>query len=66
MLLLKLLHMFQCKEGRYCVLYSFKALKRHEMKIMWDREVLDILADGYDLHYGARSIKHEVNKHFVI
>lgn len=38
-----------------------KALKRHEMKIIWDREVLDILADGYDIHYGARSIKHEVN-----
>lgn len=26
----------------------------------WDREVLDVLADGYDVHYGARSIKHEV------
>ena len=38
-----------------------KALKRHEMKIIWDREVLDVLADGYDIHYGARSIKHEVN-----
>ena len=25
----------------------------------WDREVLDVLADGYDVHYGARSIKHE-------
>ena len=25
----------------------------------WDSEVLDVLADGYDVHYGARSIKHE-------
>ncbi len=22
--------------------------------------MLDVLADGYDVHYGARSIKHEV------
>ena len=26
----------------------------------WDREVLDVLADGYDVRYGARSIKPEV------
>lgn len=27
----------------------------------WDVEVLEVLADGYDVHYGARSIKHEVS-----
>ena len=37
-----------------------QALKRHDMKLSWDRDVLDVLADGYDVHYGARSIKHEV------
>ena len=39
-----------------------QALKRHDIKLVWDREVLDVLADGYDIHYGARSIKHEVIK----
>lgn len=29
----------------------------------WSREVLDVLADGYNVKYGARSIHHEV-KHF--
>ena len=37
-----------------------QALNRHDIHISWDREVLDALADGYDVHYGARSIKHEV------
>ena len=30
------------------------------MKLTWDREVLDVLADGYNVKYGARSIQHEV------
>lgn len=42
-----------------------RALKRHDMKLSWDRDVLDVLADGYDVHYGARSIKHEVERKVV-
>jgi len=30
------------------------------MELTWDRQVVDVLADGYDVHYGARSIKYEV------
>ena len=30
------------------------------MKLVWDHNVVDVLADGYDVHYGARSIKYEV------
>ncbi len=30
------------------------------MELSWDRQALDVLVDGYDVHYGARSIKHEV------
>jgi len=37
-----------------------KALRKHSIRLEWDNEVLDVLADGYDVHYGARSIKHEV------
>ncbi|XP_068718120.1 mitochondrial disaggregase-like [Montipora capricornis] len=42
--------------------WSKMALKRHDIHMSWDREVLDVLADGYDVHYGARSIKHEVER----
>ena len=30
------------------------------MELVWDHQVVDVLADGYDVHYGARSIKYEV------
>jgi hypothetical protein len=39
---------------------SLKAEKKHSMKLLWDHNVVDVLADGYDVHYGARSIKYEV------
>ena len=39
---------------------SVQALERHSIKLSWDREVLDVLADGYNVKYGARSIQHEV------
>lgn len=37
-----------------------QAKQRHDITLQWDRPVLDLLAGGYNLHYGARSIKHEV------
>ncbi|KFW66014.1 Caseinolytic peptidase B protein, partial [Pygoscelis adeliae] len=40
--------------------WAKKAKARHNITLLWDREVMDVLADGYNLHYGARSIKHEV------
>ncbi|CAG2198271.1 clpB [Mytilus edulis] len=40
--------------------WSEQAEKKHNMKLLWDHNVVDILADGYDVHYGARSIKYEV------
>ena len=41
-------------------------MKRHEMELTWDREILEILADGYDIHYGARSLKHEVTGMYFV
>lgn len=26
----------------------------------WNREVVDLIVDGYDVYYGARSINYEV------
>lgn len=33
--------------------------------MLWEREIEGVLADGYDVHYGARSIKYEVERRVV-
>lgn len=40
-----------------------QAKEKHSIELRWDPMVLDVLADGYNVYYGARSIKHEVNLH---
>uniref|UniRef100_A0A8C9W1Z3 ClpB family mitochondrial disaggregase n=1 Tax=Scleropages formosus TaxID=113540 RepID=A0A8C9W1Z3_SCLFO len=45
--------------------WAKKAKQRHNITLLWDRPVLDLLASGYNLHYGARSIKHEVERRVV-
>jgi len=42
-----------------------KAKKNHNMDLTWENEVLNVLADGYDIQYGARSIKHEVARRLI-
>uniref|UniRef100_A0A8C5ERK5 ClpB homolog, mitochondrial AAA ATPase chaperonin n=1 Tax=Gouania willdenowi TaxID=441366 RepID=A0A8C5ERK5_GOUWI len=44
---------------------NFWAKQRHNINLEWDRPVLDLLAGGYNMHYGARSIKHEVERRVV-
>ena len=39
-----------------------QAAERHGIELTWSSEVLDVLADGYNIRYGARSLKHEVRK----
>ncbi|XP_073404577.1 mitochondrial disaggregase isoform X3 [Dendrobates tinctorius] len=46
-------------------MWAKKAKQRHDITLIWDREVMDVLADGYNVHYGARSIKHEVDRRVV-
>lgn len=45
--------------------WAKRAKERHMIELKWDREVLSVLADGYDSHYGARSIKYEVERRVV-
>ncbi|CAK9297050.1 unnamed protein product [Gordionus sp. m RMFG-2023] len=45
--------------------WAVKAKKRNDIELSWDREVLDVLADGYNVRYGARSIKYEVERRVV-
>ncbi|CAL4227740.1 unnamed protein product, partial [Meganyctiphanes norvegica] len=41
------------------------AKKKHNIELKFDPVVLDVLADGYNVYYGARSIKHEVDRRVV-
>lgn len=45
--------------------WADKALARHAVELQWEGGVLGALADGYDVHYGARSIQHEVERRVV-
>uniref|UniRef100_A0A671RAZ9 Caseinolytic peptidase B protein homolog n=1 Tax=Sinocyclocheilus anshuiensis TaxID=1608454 RepID=A0A671RAZ9_9TELE len=49
----------------YSGVYLFQAKQRHNITLLWERPVLELLAGGYNLHYGARSIKHEVERQLV-
>lgn len=40
-------------------------MKKHKVKIEWDSAVEHVLMGGYDVSYGARSIKHEVERSVV-
>lgn len=40
--------------------FLFQARTKHKIELTWDTDVEALLADGYDVHYGARSIKYEV------
>lgn len=42
-----------------------QAREKHKIEIKWDRSLESALADGYDVHYGARSIKYEVERRVV-
>ncbi|EMP27291.1 Caseinolytic peptidase B protein like protein [Chelonia mydas] len=45
--------------------WAKRAKVRHNITLLWDREVMDVLADGYNLHYGARSIKHSQRDYLI-
>ncbi|XP_043486600.1 caseinolytic peptidase B protein homolog isoform X2 [Polistes fuscatus] len=45
--------------------WAVRAREKHMIELKWERDVLSVLADGYDSHYGARSIKYEVERRVV-
>ncbi|XP_055330819.1 caseinolytic peptidase B protein homolog [Paramacrobiotus metropolitanus] len=47
------------------LIWQSKAKKHHQLDITWDHAVIDSLADAYNVRYGARSIKHEVERRIV-
>ena len=62
--------------GKLCMLFTHmcdmfihftkQAAERHGIELTWSPEVLDVLADGYNIRYGARSLKHEVSSNVSI
>eukprot|EP00736_Rhodelphis_marinus_P012385 Rmarinus@m.3532 len=42
-----------------------QALERHNITLEWTEDVLVALVADYNVHYGARSIKHAVNKRVI-
>ncbi|KAB7500216.1 Caseinolytic peptidase B-like protein [Armadillidium nasatum] len=42
-----------------------QANEKHNIELKWDPIVLDVLADGYNVYYGARSVKHEVERRVI-
>jgi ATP-dependent Clp protease ATP-binding subunit ClpB len=42
-----------------------KAKTKHGMYLEWDHKAIDFLVNGYDINYGARSIKYEVERRVV-
>ncbi|XP_023329533.1 caseinolytic peptidase B protein homolog isoform X2 [Eurytemora carolleeae] len=57
----ELLHLVE-KELEF---WAGRAQRKHSIVLSWDRSVLNLLADGYNVYYGARSIKHEVERRIV-
>ncbi|KAG8302298.1 hypothetical protein J6590_045552 [Homalodisca vitripennis] len=45
--------------------WAKKAKDKHMISLRWERGVESVLAEGYDVHYGARSIKYEVERRVV-
>jgi ATP-dependent Clp protease ATP-binding subunit ClpA len=37
-------------------------LQRHNIDLTWDDRVVHILVGQYNIHYGARSLQHAVNR----
>ena len=50
---------------RELLLWSRRARDKHNIELTWDKSVLSLLSEGYNVYYGARSIKHEVERMVV-
>ena len=50
--------------GQGLMFWAERAKQKHKIVLSWDKAVIHLLADGYNVYYGARSIKHEVGSWF--
>merc|ERR1712179_829779 len=42
--------------------WAVRAKQNHSIELSWEKSVLSSLSEGYNVYYGARSIKHEVER----
>ncbi|KAJ9446988.1 Chaperone protein ClpB [Diplonema papillatum] len=42
--------------------WKYAAKERHDMTLKWTRDLVSYLKAGYNIRYGARSIKHEIDR----
>lgn len=45
--------------------WAKRAKGKNNIEMTWDEKVIDVICKGYDIHYGARSIKHEVERRII-
>lgn len=45
--------------------WAARAKKKNNIQLVWDDEVVDTLVKGYDLYYGCRSLKYEVERRIL-
>ena len=41
------------------------SMDKHNISLNWDEDAVDLLKDGYNFRYGARSIQHEDEKRII-
>ena len=41
------------------------SMETHRIALEWDDDAVNLLKDGYNFRYGARSIRHEVEKRII-
>lgn len=58
-------HYFNYKVCVYENSNIWQAKEKHDVDLSWDKGVETVLAGGYNRHYGARSIKYEVERRVV-
>lgn len=61
---------FSVKELRQLVVkelefWAARASKKNNLEVTWDDKVVDVICKGYDIYYGARSIKHEIERRII-
>lgn len=45
--------------------WAARAKASNKIEMTWDEKVVDVICKGYDVHYGARSIKHEIERRII-
>ena len=45
-----------------CCVHILQAYSVHKVELKWESSVVEVLAKGYDVRYGARSIIYEVER----